>query len=175
MLVWFISDINCRHLSNVFVVESDIALVCTISLPLPCLSPLHLSLVKHGKVGARLLATPRHLAYLKIAEGCRKRCSFCVIPLIKGALRSKPIDQVDGACSHHIPAPREVPHHFFSPFGACVLFYCLFFFSWPLVGIFISLSSERIELIFTLRPAMVHVTCIPGGAGVSGIARRRGA
>lgn len=43
---------------------------------------------------ARLLATPPHLAYLKIAEGCRKRCTFCIIPIIKGPLRSKPIPQV---------------------------------------------------------------------------------
>ena len=42
----------------------------------------------------RFLATPPHYAYLKIAEGCRKRCSFCIIPKIKGRLQSKPIDQV---------------------------------------------------------------------------------
>lgn len=42
----------------------------------------------------RFLATPPHYAYLKIAEGCRKRCSFCVIPTIKGRLQSKPIHQV---------------------------------------------------------------------------------
>lgn len=42
----------------------------------------------------RFLATPPHYAYLKIAEGCRKRCSFCVIPKLKGRLQSKPIQQV---------------------------------------------------------------------------------
>jgi tRNA A37 methylthiotransferase MiaB len=42
----------------------------------------------------RFLATPPHYAYIKIAEGCRKRCSFCVIPTIKGRLQSKPIHQV---------------------------------------------------------------------------------
>ncbi|VEU36111.1 unnamed protein product [Pseudo-nitzschia multistriata] len=42
----------------------------------------------------RFLATPPHYAYLKIAEGCRKRCSFCVIPKLKGRLQSKPIPQV---------------------------------------------------------------------------------
>ena len=42
----------------------------------------------------RLVATPPHLAYLKIAEGCKKRCSFCVIPRIKGPLRSKAPEQV---------------------------------------------------------------------------------
>ncbi|BAE81254.1 conserved hypothetical protein [Chlamydia felis Fe/C-56] len=42
----------------------------------------------------RKLSTPKHYAYLKIAEGCRKRCAFCIIPTIKGALRSKPLDQI---------------------------------------------------------------------------------
>lgn len=42
----------------------------------------------------RTLATPAHYAYLKIAEGCRKRCSFCIIPKIKGKLQSKPKEQV---------------------------------------------------------------------------------
>jgi ribosomal protein S12 methylthiotransferase len=42
----------------------------------------------------RFLATPPHYAYLKIAEGCRKRCSFCIIPSIKGKLQSKPVDQL---------------------------------------------------------------------------------
>lgn len=42
----------------------------------------------------RKLSTPRHYAYLKIAEGCAKRCSFCIIPTIKGPLKSKPVEQV---------------------------------------------------------------------------------
>jgi ribosomal protein S12 methylthiotransferase len=42
----------------------------------------------------RVLSTPKHYAYLKIAEGCRKRCSYCIIPFIKGPLKSKPVDQV---------------------------------------------------------------------------------
>lgn len=42
----------------------------------------------------RVVTTPKHYAYLKIAEGCRKRCSFCVIPKIKGPLKSKSIEQV---------------------------------------------------------------------------------
>jgi ribosomal protein S12 methylthiotransferase len=42
----------------------------------------------------RFIATPRNYAYLKIAEGCRKRCSFCIIPKIKGPLQSKPVEQV---------------------------------------------------------------------------------
>ncbi|HAB98380.1 MAG TPA: 30S ribosomal protein S12 methylthiotransferase RimO [Parachlamydiales bacterium] len=42
----------------------------------------------------RMLSTPKHYAYLKIAEGCRKRCAFCIIPTIKGPLRSKSVEQV---------------------------------------------------------------------------------
>ena len=42
----------------------------------------------------RTLSTPDHYAYLKIAEGCRKKCSYCMIPTIKGPLKSKPIEQV---------------------------------------------------------------------------------
>ena len=45
-------------------------------------------------IGARVLATPPHTAYLKVAEGCRKSCTFCIIPVIKGPLRSKPPAQV---------------------------------------------------------------------------------
>src|SRR5918995_7168496 len=42
--------------------------------------------------GIRL--TPRHYAYLKISEGCNNRCSFCIIPAMRGDLVSRPIDQV---------------------------------------------------------------------------------
>jgi len=42
--------------------------------------------------GVRL--TPRHYAYLKIAEGCNNRCSFCIIPAMRGRLVSRPIDEV---------------------------------------------------------------------------------
>jgi ribosomal protein S12 methylthiotransferase len=41
---------------------------------------------------ARYPATPRHLAYLKIAEGCSHRCTFCVIPQIRGPYRSRPLN-----------------------------------------------------------------------------------
>lgn len=42
----------------------------------------------------RTISTPSHYAYLKIAEGCRKRCAYCIIPEIKGPLKSKPIEQI---------------------------------------------------------------------------------
>ena len=41
--------------------------------------------------GARVISTPRHYAYLKIAEGCNNRCHYCAIPLIRGPLRSREI------------------------------------------------------------------------------------
>ncbi len=42
----------------------------------------------------RVLATPKHFSYLKISEGCSHRCSFCVIPQIRGDLKSRPIDSI---------------------------------------------------------------------------------
>ena len=39
--------------------------------------------------GARVISTPRHYAYLKIAEGCNNRCHYCAIPAIRGPLRSR--------------------------------------------------------------------------------------
>lgn len=51
------------------------------------------SYLEWGEV-PRMLSTPRHFAYLKIAEGCAKRCAFCIIPKIKGPLQSKPESQV---------------------------------------------------------------------------------
>lgn len=51
------------------------------------------SYLQWGEV-PRFLTTPKHYAYLKIAEGCRKQCSFCIIPHIKGKLKSKGEEQV---------------------------------------------------------------------------------
>lgn len=49
---------------------------------------------KHELVGERLLTTPSHYAYFKIAEGCDRPCSFCAIPLMRGKHVSTPIDQL---------------------------------------------------------------------------------
>jgi ribosomal protein S12 methylthiotransferase len=46
----------------------------------------------YAGVEARYPATPAHLAYLKIAEGCSHRCTFCVIPSLRGPLRSRPLN-----------------------------------------------------------------------------------
>ncbi len=51
------------------------------------------SYLEWGEV-PRQLSTPKHYAYLKIAEGCKKRCAFCIIPTIKGPLKSKTSTQV---------------------------------------------------------------------------------
>lgn len=49
---------------------------------------------KHELVGERILTTPKHFAYLKIAEGCDRPCSFCAIPLMRGKHRSTPIEEL---------------------------------------------------------------------------------
>ncbi len=49
---------------------------------------------KRELVGERLLTTPAHYAYLKIAEGCDRPCSFCAIPLMRGGHVSRPADEL---------------------------------------------------------------------------------
>lgn len=49
---------------------------------------------KHELVGERLLTTPAHYAYFKIAEGCDRPCAFCAIPLMRGKHVSTPMDQL---------------------------------------------------------------------------------
>lgn len=49
---------------------------------------------KHELLGERLTTTPKHYAYLKIAEGCDRPCSFCAIPLMRGKHRSTPIEKL---------------------------------------------------------------------------------
>lgn len=53
-------------------------------------------LSKNRKIatGARLLSTPASYAYLRIADGCENRCSYCAIPLIRGKLRSRPLEEI---------------------------------------------------------------------------------
>jgi tRNA A37 methylthiotransferase MiaB len=45
-----------------------------------------------GEAGIKL--TPRHYAYLKISEGCNHRCTFCIIPSMRGDLVSRPVGDV---------------------------------------------------------------------------------
>lgn len=49
---------------------------------------------RHELLGERLLSTPSHFAYFKIAEGCNRPCSFCAIPLMRGKHVSKSIDEL---------------------------------------------------------------------------------
>jgi ribosomal protein S12 methylthiotransferase len=69
---------------------------------------LHRKAAKHQPLGSRTalptyiydattprhLATPRHYAYLKIAEGCDYTCAFCIIPRLRGHYRSRPADEI---------------------------------------------------------------------------------
>ncbi len=49
---------------------------------------------KHELIGERLTTTPKNYAYLKIAEGCDRPCSFCAIPLMRGKHKSTPIPEL---------------------------------------------------------------------------------
>ncbi len=42
----------------------------------------------------RMLSTPKHTAYIKIAEGCDNRCAYCIIPSLRGSYRSRPIESI---------------------------------------------------------------------------------
>ncbi|MDE2157227.1 MAG: 30S ribosomal protein S12 methylthiotransferase RimO [Xanthomonadaceae bacterium] len=59
-----------------------------------------IDIVPFGRLGAQtddgvgVKLTPRHYAYLKISEGCNHRCSFCIIPSMRGNLVSRPVDEV---------------------------------------------------------------------------------
>ncbi len=55
---------------------------------------------KHELVGERLLTTPHHYSYFKIAEGCDRPCSFCAIPLMRGAHISKSIEDLVKEAKH---------------------------------------------------------------------------
>ena len=47
-----------------------------------------------GRGWERVLTTPRHYAYLKIAEGCDRHCAYCAIPIITGKHQSRPMDEI---------------------------------------------------------------------------------
>jgi len=49
---------------------------------------------KHELLGDRILTTDNHYAYLKISEGCNRKCTFCAIPLMRGLHVSRPIDEL---------------------------------------------------------------------------------
>ena len=49
---------------------------------------------KHELIGERLTTTPKNYAYLKIAEGCDRPCSFCAIPIMRGKHKSTPMEDL---------------------------------------------------------------------------------
>ncbi|HQQ98081.1 MAG TPA: 30S ribosomal protein S12 methylthiotransferase RimO [Cyclobacteriaceae bacterium] len=55
---------------------------------------------RHELVGERILTNPNHFAYLKIAEGCDRPCSFCAIPLMRGAHISRPMEELVNEAKH---------------------------------------------------------------------------
>lgn len=64
---------------------------------------------KKELVGERLLTTPAHYAYFKIAEGCDRPCSFCAIPIMRGKHVSTPIEQlVDSAKKLAVNGTKEL-------------------------------------------------------------------
>ncbi|MEO0052025.1 MAG: 30S ribosomal protein S12 methylthiotransferase RimO, partial [candidate division WOR-3 bacterium] len=50
--------------------------------------------------GCRLISTPFHYAYLKIADGCNNHCSYCLIPKIRGPFRSRPLSELEDEAQH---------------------------------------------------------------------------
>jgi ribosomal protein S12 methylthiotransferase len=48
----------------------------------------------YGAETPRVLTTPRHYAYVKVAEGCDYKCAFCIIPTLRGPYRSRPADSI---------------------------------------------------------------------------------
>jgi ribosomal protein S12 methylthiotransferase len=65
----------------------------TVQIPDPQ-SPIPLPTYIYDADTPRLLATPRHYAYVKIAEGCDYRCAFCIIPKLRGNYRSRPHESI---------------------------------------------------------------------------------
>lgn len=49
---------------------------------------------KHELLGERIISTPKHFAFLKIAEGCDRPCSFCAIPVMRGKHISRPMEEL---------------------------------------------------------------------------------
>jgi ribosomal protein S12 methylthiotransferase len=60
----------------------------------PSPQPLLLPTYIYDADTPRLLATPKHYAYVKIAEGCDYKCAFCIIPKLRGEYRSRPADSI---------------------------------------------------------------------------------
>jgi ribosomal protein S12 methylthiotransferase len=64
------------------------------TLELPALLNKFNADYKHELIGERILTTANHYAYLKISEGCNRKCTFCAIPLMRGLHVSRPIEEL---------------------------------------------------------------------------------
>src|SRR5688572_14717232 len=61
---------------------------------IPSRQPLALPTYLYDADSPRVLATPGHFAYIKVAEGCDYKCSFCIIPKLRGHYRSRPLQAI---------------------------------------------------------------------------------
>ena len=62
--------------------------------PIPNPQSLNLPTYLYDAESPRVFTTPRHFAYIKVAEGCDYKCSFCIIPKLRGHYRSRPIEAI---------------------------------------------------------------------------------
>ena len=62
--------------------------------PMPNPQSLDLPTYLYDAESPRVFTTPRHFAYIKVAEGCDYKCSFCIIPKLRGHYRSRPVEAI---------------------------------------------------------------------------------
>ena len=74
--------------------RSFIPLTLVSESPVPNPEPRGLPTYLYDTDSPRVFATPRHFAYVKVAEGCDYKCSFCIIPTLRGHYRSRPVDAI---------------------------------------------------------------------------------
>ena len=76
----------------------------------------YVSYCESGVLKGRILTTPPHYAYLKIADGCDNHCTYCMIPSIRGKYRSTPIEQLIEEAQELVKS-GEIKHFFL--IGGC--------------------------------------------------------
>jgi ribosomal protein S12 methylthiotransferase len=74
--------------------RSFIPLMLVSESQVPSHPPRALPTYLYDTESPRVFATPRHFAYVKVAEGCDYKCSFCIIPQLRGHYRSRPVDAI---------------------------------------------------------------------------------
>src|SRR6478609_6348173 len=110
-----------------------------------------------GIAGIKL--TPRHYAYLKISEGCNHRCTFCIIPSMRGDLVSRPIGEVMQEAENLVKAGVKellVVSQDTSAYGVDVKYRTGFWNGKPLKSNFINLFKSLGELGVWVRPHYVY-------------------